>query len=400
MKIHRTFFTATRGRVTGFSLIELLVAMVIGLVVTAAIASVLIRTEGSKRTTTSVNDLNQTGAYTAYVLDRHLRSAGSGFSQRWKDVYGCLLDVSQYAGAQQVLPISPALTASSPFFNFTPQVRMAPVIIGKDLASSASRGDVLMVMSGSGGVSEMSLPLLPGSTTSDLNVATGLGFETNDIILLSDPGVTAGCMVQQVGTRTISNAGQTIPLGGATPTYFTEQGSKVNLSGFFAGNAVVSQLGSTKNPPQFKLYGVGDNNTLVSLDLLTFGGAEASIADGVVEMRALYGLDTTDPTDGVIDSWTSATGAYAASTLTDGSEVSRNNLRRIVAVRVGFVLRTSLAEKPNKDGSQVTGSSLTLFEDLGALKHTRTLTTEESNYRYRTFETTIPLRNVLLAPQS
>jgi hypothetical protein len=39
-----------------------------------------------------------------------------------------------------------------------------------------------------------------------------------------------------------------------------------------------------------------------------------------------------------------------------------------------------------------------LFSDLGStLEHTRTLTGTELNYRHRTFEVTIPLRNVALA---
>ena len=103
----------TRPGMSGFSLIELMVAMVIGLVVTLAISSVLIRSEGSKRSSTSVNDLNQTGAYAAFVLDRAVRSAGSGFSQRWGEVYGCQLDVSQGAGPTRVLPMPAAIPASS-----------------------------------------------------------------------------------------------------------------------------------------------------------------------------------------------------------------------------------------------------------------------------------------------
>ena len=64
----------------GFSLIELLVAMIIGLIVSLAVYTVLTTFEERKRTSTSVNDISQSNTYALYLLDKKLRSAGSGFS--------------------------------------------------------------------------------------------------------------------------------------------------------------------------------------------------------------------------------------------------------------------------------------------------------------------------------
>lgn len=48
-------------------------------------------------------------------------------------------------------------------------------------------------------------------------------------------------------------------------------------------------------------------------------------------------------------------------------------------------------------GATDTPASLSLFADLGSsLTYTRSLTTAERRYRYRTLETTLPLRNNLL----
>jgi len=80
--------------------------------------------------------------------------------------------------------------------------------------------------------------------------------------------------------------------------------------------------------------------------------------------------------------------------LTDGSTAARDKLRRIVAVRLGFILRTSLKEKD----AVPTGQTLTLFGDVAA-KRTRTLSADEAHYRFRTMEITVPLRNVLMAPE-
>src|ERR1700678_4415996 len=62
------------------TLVELLVAMTIGLGITLAVTSVLIASENHKRTTTSTNDAQQTGSYGFYALDKALRGAGSAIA--------------------------------------------------------------------------------------------------------------------------------------------------------------------------------------------------------------------------------------------------------------------------------------------------------------------------------
>jgi type IV pilus assembly protein PilW len=386
-------------RAPGFSLIELLVAMAIGLILTLAITSVMIRSEGSKRATTSVNDVNQSGAYATYVLDRYIRSAGSGYSQSWGTVYGCLLNASYLASP--VLPLPSAIPASSPFNKVTLEMRLAPLIIGKDLADTATetRGDVLMVMGGTAGVAESPQTVLPGSvTTSQISLPTALGYVTNDMLLLADPGV-GSCMINQVSAHVYSDAGQVLPLGGdyaRDPTGF-------------GANTIALQLGrADANPPQFKLFGVGANNTLFSHDLLKPPGqAPEAISDNIVEMRAVYGVDTD--ADGRVDDWVDATGAtYGATALTSGSADALKSLRKILAVRVGLILRTALQERSPATAAsgvmdaetfaQANAASRTLFSDLPALTVTRAVTTADIGYRFRAVEATIPLRNVLMAP--
>jgi prepilin-type N-terminal cleavage/methylation domain-containing protein len=70
-----------RHAARGMSLIELMVALLIASIVTLAIFAVMSTFEGRKRTTTSVNDANQAGNYAMHLLDKLVRSAGSGFVQ-------------------------------------------------------------------------------------------------------------------------------------------------------------------------------------------------------------------------------------------------------------------------------------------------------------------------------
>jgi type IV pilus assembly protein PilW len=398
-------------RAAGFSLIELLVAMAIGLVLTLAIASVLVRTEGSKRSTTSINDINQSGAYATYLLDRYLRPAGSGYSQSWQTTFGCLLNASVGGTAVLPLPSAKPVSPSLAFSKVNFPMRLAPLIIGKDMADTATetRGDVLRVMSGTSGVGENAQAVKPGSVTTDeVSLPTALGYATNDLVLFADNSVSS-CLVSQVGTHAYTLATPKLPLSG---TYYRDPS-------VFGADSIALQLGRyDDNLPQFLLIGVGDNNILFSYDLLKKEPPDATITDSVVEMRALYGLDNkpVGPSgvslpDGVADEWVDATGDFDAAKLMNGSAASRQNLRQIVAVRVGLILRTSLAERSKASApsgvtdaettEQGNAKTLTLFADQPtALQKIRTLTVAERAYRFRTVEVTIPLRNVLMAPNS
>ena len=77
------------ARQRGFTLIELLVAVTIGMALTLAITLMLTRHEAARRSLTNVNDSTMSGVYASYVLDRSVRSAGSGFAQAWRTGVGC-----------------------------------------------------------------------------------------------------------------------------------------------------------------------------------------------------------------------------------------------------------------------------------------------------------------------
>jgi type IV pilus assembly protein PilW len=373
-------------RAAGFSLIELMVAMAIGLVLSLAVSRVLITSQESKLTTTSVNDVNQTGGYLAYVLDRMVRSAGSGYAQRRAN-FGCLLNASR--SASTILPRATALPA--PFASVSGSFRLAPVLIYRGAGQAGS--DVVAVMSGTAGFGEAPLPVITGSaTTTRVLLPNTVGYRSNDLVLLADDALAA-CMVQQISSTFAESGDQTLPLAG---TYFDATGNNVNLVDFgVSGSSVAMALGRVGspalNPPEFRLFGVGSNATLFSYDLLDIDGSDTPVpvAEGVVELRAIYGVDTDG--NGTLDSWVSpGTAPYTSAALLDGSNASRLRLAGIVAVRLGMILRTNLPEKDN-----VGRASITLFSGLAGTV-TRNFTGSELNYRYRSLEVTVPLRNMLM----
>ena len=152
-----------------------------------------------------------------------------------------------------------------------------------------------------------------------------------------------------------------------------------------------STLSGSGQPPAFHLIGVGDNDSLVAYDLLQLaGGAAQGQADGVFEMHAVYGIDSTGSANNRIDQWVGASAGspYSVAALSDGSAGAMKLLKNIRAVRVGLILRTALPEK-----DAVAPGALALFTDLPGLALTRTLTPSEQHFRYRVIETTVPVRN-------
>lgn len=387
----------------GVTLIELMVAVIIGLVVTLAVTSLLIFSESSKRTTTATNDMGQTGAYAAYVLDRAVRGAGSGFTQSWSlaGAFGCRLNAT--------LPGTPNLPRGTAFpapfaaaflggASGSANLRVAPVLIGKSQSDAGS--DVLVVMGGTASSGDVPrLILSSGKSSNILRLDSTTGLAEGDLGLVSASGTT-DCLLEQVHASTAfadTSGNDALPLGG---TYYTASGSTTSLATLAAsGSAYFTPLGNVNaGNTQFQMFGVGSNNTLYSYDLLMSNGTDASqaIADGVAEMHALYGLDTN--ADGVLDTWVDPGAAgYDIATLM----ATPAKARQVVAVRIALVLRSANYEKENANGELPSPASLTLFKDLAtSLQQTISFSASEQHFRHRVVESTIPLRNVLLLPTS
>lgn len=417
-----------KSRHHGFSLIELMIVMVIALVMSIAVFGILASSEGKKRTLTTVNDVNQAGNYAMYQLDKAVRSAGSGFAQSWTLSFGCeLFAYKNGAGVILPYPTSPTTGMAPPFTSLATGLsgvfRLAPIVIAKGATSpnvtnmsSANSSDALIVMSGAAGYGEFPIPLTNVATASKLTLPNTVSMRANDLALLvgglQSGGSAAPCMIEQVASTFTGGAVTAMPLAG---TYYQNPIGAADMTTssttFASDGASVLNLGNavSNNPPSFQLIGVGDNNVLYSYDLLQGGATNKSlpIADGAFEMHALYDVDTQDGVDTLgkphVHAWVDpAAAGFDLATLESGSAAANANLHKIKGIRLGLILRTSLPEKPpqNAKVAPATTGPLILFSDLtdsagGSLQYTRKLSTAEQNYRYRTIEATIPLRNLL-----
>jgi hypothetical protein len=137
-------------RQRGTTLIELMVALTVGMLVAVGVFSIMALAEGRRRATTTVNTLNADGLVASGHIERWLRSVGSGLSPGAGYVYGCVLTASK--GGIAILPLSKALPAPFDGFDNTTPVRVAPVIIWPAGDKATRDSDMLMLMSsGSGG---------------------------------------------------------------------------------------------------------------------------------------------------------------------------------------------------------------------------------------------------------
>lgn len=387
----------------GLTLIEMMVAVLISMVLAVAIMSVMSSFEGRRRTLGSASDLDQAGSLALFQIDGWIRSAGTGLVQGNAYAYGCKLHASR--SATQILPATSALPA--PFASVKAgaagEFRLAPVMILPGQTTPGVSGqpsDVLVLMSSGNDGSQVAAPLTAPPAAAQLSVANTTDFAANDLLLIADQqaasgGGAADCLVSQASSATPTNGmATTLPLGGAY--YAASVGTRAVTD--FTGDAVAIDLGgdgtaaASSLAPAFQLVGVGDNDTLFSYDLLLTSPAPLQArAEGVFELHAVYGVDSTGSGTNKIDKWVDAgaDGGYSVSALSAGDAAATGLLKNIRAVRVALVMRTSLPEKKAVE----TATTLTLFPDLDGLTLTRKLSPAEQHYRYRVLETTIPVRN-------
>lgn len=401
----------TRSR--GFSLVELLVSIVIALVVIAAVGNMIVFGEEHKRKLTSTNDMEQGSNYAMVQLDTTLRSAGSGFLQsNISSILGCKIAVG--SNNKRILPRADAWP--TPFEkvleNETRNLILAPLIIAQNTGPKDS--DTIISMRGNGGAGDITRYLNTGNSDSLVwPMITSTGFKANDLVLVSNTS-SDYCLMEH-----IASAGTGTGVDINTVTLSNSEQSRFYTDGFLtqAGELAgpLSSLNSDKegsmtvlgtyNPAtgkgsnvEFYMFGIDKAANLHRYDILEFEGpdnADLIIADGVVAMYAIYGIDSDN--DGVFDSWVSPQTDSSPYAIEELSSSQRGNIKNIVAIRLALVTRSLLQEK-----EAVSPAELLIFSDMddvdgNSLKRTVNLDATEQLYRHRVVEGTIPIRNALLS---
>lgn len=326
-------------RERGLSLIELMVGIVVAMAAVLVVTQMFKLSEGQRRTTTGGDDAQMTGAIAISLLQRELRQAGQGLMSN--RLLMCQLDLG-----------SGRSVAS-----------LAPVIINPAGIPAGDDGtDVLLIAYGAGWASPEGglIGLQPGPAT--YAVPGSMSYQIGDRVIVTTQARATPCQLTLTSVAAVpTTAAVTVTLG--VPN---------------ASNGVLFNLGRT---PRFLAYAVRSQR-LTACDMLTQDCTNAllenwtEVADNIVSLRAQYARDASTPRDGTADT-------FDAVNTTLNTPISWGC---VVGVRVALVARSRQPETTDVAASAPTWS--------GAASAPLQMPGDDwQRYRYKTFETTTPLRN-------
>jgi type IV pilus assembly protein PilW len=366
----------------GFSLVELMVGMTLALIGILVISQVVVSTQKNKKDAVSSGDAQQNGAMALYDITTTIGSAGYGIASAMfsaqgvcENAAGTYLTVSGYKNG-----------AGGGDFNFW----LAPVVITN---GAGGNSDSITVMQGntSGSVSTINVA---AATENTVTVAAGTAFNFNlgDTFLMYQSG--KGCIIGQVTANDLtSNLTYASDAAYASPYTLKNESAVYNKAGGitstdpalfkFTDGSKILNLGPT---PTLTTYSVA-NGSLNSDASAVFVGNNEVVADGIVNMQAQYGVDTNG--DGTVDSYVDAPTANPHITdLNADGKVNQADWLRVRAIRVAILARGIQPEKAcNSKQPAWSGGNF----DMSTAANWQC-------YRYRVFETVMPLRNVLWDP--
>ena len=342
----------------GFSLIELMIAMAIGLFGVVIMVQVFSMSEANKRVTTSGNDAMNEGVVSLYAVQREVRMAGFGIADT--RILGCNLLLR--AGVTLV--------------------GMAPVTINHASipAGDANTDTLLVVYANTDGSPQGDL-ITAAPAADQFTVQTNSAFSVNDWVVVAPftrtcattaSPLTPSLTLTQVASIATPNITVTAGTGEVLPAV-------VMLS-----YPTVFNFG--QRMPRVIAYAVRSGNLTVCDYTVSNCGAAGSVGNAavwvpigsnIVSLRAQYGRDTAaaGAMDGAVDVYDQTTPATAC------------NWVRVSALRLVLVARSAQPAAAATTAAPLWDGSATVPIDL-------TGNTAWPNYRYKVFQTVAPLRNI------
>ena len=352
-------------RQSGMSLVELMVAMLVGLIGIIIITHLYLTNEEYKRSTTGAGTAQVNGAVALYTMERDIRMAGFGLNH--SGALGCS-SVQYYRDGAYSSPPGPAGGA-------LPSLAFVPVLI----TETAGAADNITLLFGN--APERALPGTLSESmpqpSSEYKVDGTAGFALNDLVLVAQ-GST--CMMTQITqVQTAASHLQHNP-----DSLWNPVGGTSLLPKFTAG-ANLFNLGN----PTWRTYSIAGNRLQVSevLMFITAGATPQQLVDDIVDLQAQYGQDANN--DGVV----------AATEWTSTSPTTAVGWQQVLAVRLAVLARSPSYVKPMAGADcDATTAQPTWAGGSFAVKDFATATSQDRCYKYRVFETTIPLRNMIWRP--
>ena len=364
----------------GFTIIELMIGLAVGLLVTLAVAAALITSEEQKRSTTLGMDSQVRGVVGLAILRSEISEAGYGIAPV-PDILGCALS-AKYNGSS----ISGFATALNP----------AAISVGPSDApdsirviSSAKKTYAVPML--------MTKPYDPNDQKFSVQASVGVmgpaaPTYAGDLIVVAKSGSGAACELF------MSNQAPDIGI-----VYRADDAKGWNSPGFpeshYEAGGVLINMGEFHDVT----FSVDANKNLVSTEFKLDASGKPSISaptillSNIVGFKAVYGKD--NDLDGSVDVWDNQAPATSA------------DWQKIIAIRIAMVARSAQYEKEDVTSSNPLwdlGSSIDVTpghpanSPCGAGGKCVMLKIDDlpnwRRYRYKVFDTVIPLHNMLWRP--
>jgi type IV pilus assembly protein PilW len=461
----------TTPKQSGFSLIEIMIGMTIGLIVILVIMQTMSLFEGQRKTSSSAADMQSNGLLSLYSLEQDVRLAGYGLIVNFNNA-GDLpcIKINGYGlkpGVFDAIPLH--IDTSGVLDSITISRLDAPtggLATGGNAASVsgvpipnqatllAAAGIHLNVPLGIFTVSGtvQTVGAYPASAVDSSNFTYLTGTTPADTVLISsDQGIVPplDCSLIQVSSQVagtpfvpvvpelinsqVFSVSQVSPAGvkfgvalpGSTVTPVIPEVPASSIISFVAVNN--AGLDTTKAPVfpaggypvGSTLHNLGANPTLTRTTFavnalgqftkqINNAPAEA-VAENIVSMQAQYGISTPGAAVNpqAITCWVNPTaaGTNLANAVTcpagdnadwtlAGLQANTANIKRIKAIRVAIVARNNLREKAT--GGVCTTTTTAPISWLNGPVVDLLADPEWQCYRYKVYQTIIPLNNVIL----
>ena len=373
----------------GFSLIEIMVGMVVGLLTVMVIMQVFSVSESQKRTTTSGSDAQMNATYTMYALERELRVAGHGLTDG--EGIGC----NTLAYDSTALPPGPNT------------IRIAPVLITD---GGGNNPDTISLMFGTASVTTSYDFVALSAGSNNITMTTNSGINIGDIVQIVETGSPppVNCTLAQVTDKPASgfiarDAGNAVgpcPVPGSPTTACT--GSRYNKAGGlgqdYSASAHVFNLGRLVT----NTYRI-DPATLNLVEDSAVTGAVAQtgsiIAHRVINLQAQYGVDDGSnggvANDNIIDGWVNATGAWNTDNVAQTPSAAQ--LKQIKAIRIAMAIQSNQNEydKQTQTCHATTAAPVVTWPTGPSMTLDLSSDPNWQCYRYKIYESVIPFKNLI-----
>lgn len=378
----------------GFSLVELMVGVTIALIAILVMQQSVVFFDGQKRGVSGGGDAQNTGMIAMYTLESDFRQAGYGLASL--ETLYCTMQTSQPFNGRPFIPAM-IIPDGMPRTDAKNPLQIPPGDTGTD---------ILVVMYGHTSSTPEGVPITATTSATKYSFGKNLtGFNVGDYIMAAQAGQP--CTLAMITAIDTTTRQITVDHSSTGATYSANTTNVFNLG----ANGLTMRAYAVRNG-NLTVCDAWANDCSADLSTMTASAINAlwvPISSNVIGLRAQYGWDTSTTPDMRVETYCRSRLTTASPTCpaTDDGMTSPATTpstacdwTRIVTLRVALVARN--AEKAAST-TNVSDATITLWPNVSLISGTNVGPTTvgpvfpvpSRQYRYKTFQSTVPIRNVI-----